>query len=130
MKIIDFTIGRKKNGRVVNTTIYHPKKLPDDNKLKSTYFGIGSKRIGITFIYIKANGEARSIKRAWGNSPKYYFGASSSFDKAKTNVKKWYKIRIPSRENFEKVKFKHYAKDDLNDKLIRPAEYVYHQENN
>ena len=62
MKIIDFTIGRKKNGRVVNTTIYHPKKLPDDNKLKSTYFGIGSKRIGITFIYIKANGEARSIK--------------------------------------------------------------------
>ena len=66
MKTIDFTIGRKKNGRVVNTTIYHPKKCINKDgtcsPLKSTFVGIGSKNIGITFIYMKANGDPRVVK--------------------------------------------------------------------
>jgi|TARA_R100001530_G_scaffold36285_1_gene28235 hypothetical protein len=132
MKTLDFTIGRKKNGRVVNTTIYHPKKCRNKDGtwtgLKSTFVGIGSKHIGITFIYIKANGDPRIVKKPWGNSPKYYFGTSSSFDKAKANVWKNYKIKVPSLSNFEKIKFKHYANDELNERLIKPAAYIFNEQ--
>mgnify|MGYP003117408330 FL=1 len=132
MKTIDFTIGRKKNGRVVNTTIYHPKKCINKDgtcsPLKSTFVGIGSKNIGITFIYMKANGDPRVVKKPWGNSPKYYFGLSNSFDKAKAIVWKNYNIRVPALSNFEKYKFKHYANDELNEKLIKPAAYIFNEQ--
>ena len=87
MKTIDFTIGRKKNGRVVTTTIYHPKKCINKDgtcsPLKSTFVGIGSKNIGITFIYMKANGDPRVVKKPWGNSPKYYLALAILLTKQK-----------------------------------------------